>query len=64
MTTPQEMIHLKSDRVAKIRTGLYIDEPLFDQIKDIAERSEISVNETFILLMKQGINAIHQTPSK
>lgn len=62
MTNINHSIQLKSDRANKIRTGLYIEEPLLEEIKDIAERSGISVNESFILLIKEGIEANKQKP--
>lgn len=57
MTNTTHSIQLKSERTSKIRTGLYIDEGLLSEIKEIATRSDVSVNEAFILLMKQGITA-------
>ena len=49
------MIELTSEKPQKTRTGLYIDETLFRQVQLIAERNGLSVNETFILLIKKGI---------
>ena len=57
MNAEHVTIQLRSERTPKTRTGLYIEEALLDQIRGIAEHNEISVNESLILLIKQGLEA-------
>lgn len=57
MSVDHATIQLRSERTPKIRTGLYIEEALLEQIRSIAEHNEISVNESVILLIKRGLDA-------
>jgi len=57
MSAEHATIQLRSERTPKIRTGLYIEEALLEQIRGIAEHNEISVNESVILLIKRGLDA-------
>lgn len=41
----------------KARSGLYLDQDLYDSVKGIAVRSGLSYNETVIELIKAGIAA-------
>lgn len=56
-TTNQLELDLQTERQPKMRTGLYIEEALMEQVRGIAAHNSISVNEALTLLIKRGMKA-------
>lgn len=50
-------IVLQAQKPKKARSGLYLDQDLYEAVKGIAERSGMSYNETMIELIKAGLAA-------
>lgn len=48
-------LKLKSEKPVKIRSGLYLDRLLHEQVKEVAASNGLSYNETIILLIKRGL---------
>ncbi len=43
----------------KIQTGLRVPEPLYNQLKESAERTGLSINAQILFLIDVGMNAVN-----